>query len=63
MEADSNGPNVVAVAAAVTAALAIYSPYHSFGLTALPDQTPQAATASAAVAQRLEAADKSSGTH
>lgn len=54
---------MVAVAAAVTAALAIYTSYHSVGLTALPDQTAQAAAASAAVAQRLEAADKSSGTH
>lgn len=48
---------MVAVAAAVTAALAIYTPYHSFGLTALPDQTAHSVAASAAVAQRLEAAD------
>jgi len=54
---------VVAVAAAVTAALAIYTPYHSFASTALPVHVAQAVAASAAVAQRVEAADKSSGTH
>jgi len=54
---------VVAVAAAVTATLAIYGPFHSLTLAALPDQTVQAAAASAAVAQRLEAVDKSVGTH
>jgi len=54
---------VVAVSAAVTATLAIYGSYHSFKLAALPDQTVQAAAASAAVAQRLEAVDKLVGTH
>lgn len=48
---------MVAVAAAVTAALAIYGFYHSFTSRALPDQTAHSAAASAAVAQRLEAAD------
>ena len=54
---------MVAVAAAVTATLAIYGPFHSLTLAALPDQTVQAAAASAAVAQRLEAVDNSEGTH
>lgn len=52
----------MAVSFAVTATLPTYGPIHSLPAV-LPAQAVQAALASAAVAQRLEAAESSFGNH